>query len=75
MRHDFNDGGAGGAISNGTALNLGFNVPGFNYLHGYLEANLGGNSEQFGGTDGPTWKGQTLADRADQQRPLSSTPF
>ena len=58
VRHDFNDGGAGGAISNGTALNLGFNVPGFNYLHGYLEANLGGNSEQFGGTGGPTWKGK-----------------
>ncbi len=57
FKHDFVDGGAGNSISNGDSINVGFNVPHFNYLHGYLETNLGGNSENFGGTGGPTWKG------------------
>jgi hypothetical protein len=54
--HNFNDGGAGSDIINGNAINLGFNVPHFNYLHGYLEALVGGQSELAGVTGGPTWK-------------------
>jgi len=56
LRHDFNDNGFG-TLSNGNALNLGFNVPHFQYAHGYLEANLGGNSALTGAGGGPTWKG------------------
>jgi hypothetical protein len=56
FRHDFNNDGAG-SIGNGNAVNLGFNVPGIVYLHGYLEANLGANSALAGASDGPTWKG------------------
>ncbi|MDQ2858239.1 MAG: cytochrome c [Candidatus Eremiobacteraeota bacterium] len=56
LRHDFNDNGFG-TLSNGNALNLGFNVPHFQYAHGYLEANLGGNSALAGASGGPTWKG------------------
>ncbi|HEV3156411.1 MAG TPA: hypothetical protein VGZ00_03630 [Candidatus Baltobacteraceae bacterium] len=55
-RHDFNDDGYG-MLSNGNAVNLGFNVPHIQYLHGYLEANLGGNSALAGASGGPTWKG------------------
>jgi len=56
LRHDFNDNGFG-TLGNGNALNLGFNVPHFQYAHGYLEANLGGNSALAGAGGGPTWKG------------------
>jgi hypothetical protein len=57
VRHDFNDSGAGGPIANGNAVNVGFNVPGTPYLHGYVEANLGANSALAGASSGPTWKG------------------
>ena len=56
IRHDFNDDGYA-TLSNGNSVNLGFNVPHFNYLHGYLEANMGGNSALAGASGGPTWKG------------------
>jgi hypothetical protein len=56
-RHDFNDAGITGGPVNGNALNAAFNVPGFRFLHGYLEANLGGNSNLYGASGGPTWKG------------------
>jgi hypothetical protein len=56
-RHDFNDAGPAGGTVNGNSINAGFNVPGFQYLHGYLEANLGGNSSLYGATGGPEWKG------------------
>jgi len=56
-RHDFNDAGITGGQTNGNSINAAFNVPGFQYLHGYLEANLGGNSALAGATGGPTWKG------------------
>ena len=56
VRRDFsNDGYA--TLSNGTSINLGFNVPSFQYLHGYVEANMGGNSSLLGASGGPTWKG------------------
>ncbi len=54
-RHDFN--GIGSGFSNGNSLNAAFNVPGFNYLHGYLEANVGGSSALSDASGGPTWKG------------------
>lgn len=57
LRHDFNDAGAGGTISSGNAINMAFNIPRFQYLHGYLETNLGGNSGLSGASGGPTWKG------------------
>jgi len=57
LRHDFNDSGAGGPVTNGNAVNLTFNVPRFSYLHGYLETNVGGNSALAGASGGPTWKG------------------
>ena len=57
LRHDFNDAGAAGGFTNGNSINAAFNVPGFRYLHGYLEANLGGNSALSGASGGPTWKG------------------
>lgn len=57
LRHDFNDSGAGGPIANGNAINVGFNVPHFEYLHGYLEMNVGGNSALSGASGGPTFKG------------------
>jgi hypothetical protein len=56
FRHDFNYDGFG-TIGNGNAVNLGFNVPHFLYLHGYVEANLGANSGLVGTSGGPTWKG------------------
>lgn len=56
LRHDFNNDGFG-TLSNGNAINIGFNVPGARYLHGYLESNLGGNSALAGTSGGPTWKG------------------
>jgi hypothetical protein len=56
FRHDFNNDGFG-TLSNGNSVNLGFNVPRFQYLHGYLESNLGGNSALVGASGGPTWKG------------------
>lgn len=57
VRHDFNDAGATGGISNGNAINAAFNVPGTSYLHGYVEANFGANSALTGASGGPTWKG------------------
>jgi len=56
VRHDFNNDGYM-TLSNGNSINLGFNVPHFNFLHGYAEANLGGNSAPAGASGGPTWKG------------------
>ncbi len=56
FRHDINDNGLG-TVGNGNAVNLGFNIPHFRYAHGYLEANLGGNSALAGASGGPTWKG------------------
>jgi hypothetical protein len=56
FRHDFNNDG-NGTLSNGNAVNIGFNVPGARYLHGYLESNLGGNSTFAGASGAPTWKG------------------
>lgn len=56
MRHDFNDNGYG-TLTNGNTLNLGFNVGKIRWVHGYLEANLGGNSALAGASGGPTWKG------------------
>jgi hypothetical protein len=56
-RHDFNDAGITGGTSNGNSMNAAFNVPGYRYLHGYLEANVGENSSLFGASGGPTWKG------------------
>lgn len=57
VRHDFNDSGYGGAVTNGNALNVAFNIPHFQYLHGYLETNVGGNSALTGASGGPTFKG------------------
>jgi hypothetical protein len=56
-RHDFNDAGITGGTTNGNSFNASFNVPGFAFLHGYLEANVGGNSSLVGASGGPTWKG------------------
>ncbi len=56
-RHDFNDANIAGGTTNGNAINASFNLPGFRYLHGYLEANMGGNSSLYGATNGPEWKG------------------
>ena len=56
FRHDINDNGYG-TVSNGNAVNLAFNIPRLTYVHGYLEANLGGNSALAGASGGPTWKG------------------
>ncbi len=56
LRHDFNDNGFG-TLSNGNAVNVAFNLPYTKYLHGYLEANTGGNSTFAGASGGPTWKG------------------
>lgn len=56
-RHDFNDAGIAGGIASGNIINAAFNVPGFQYLHGYIETTLGGESELYGVTGGPTWKG------------------
>jgi hypothetical protein len=56
-RHDFNDAAATGGTSNGNSINAAFNLPGSPYLHGYLEANLGGNSTLYGLSGGPEWKG------------------
>lgn len=57
LRHDFNDAGVAGGMTNGNSVNAAFNIPGIRYLHGYLEANLGGNSALAGASGGPTWKG------------------
>jgi hypothetical protein len=59
-RHDSNMAGSTGGYTNGNSVNLAFNipVPKFPYLHGYLEANLGGNSTLAASTGGPTWKGE-----------------
>jgi hypothetical protein len=56
-RHDFNDAGIAGSTTNGDAFNASFNLPGLRYLHGYLEANVGGNSALAGDGGGPEWKG------------------
>ncbi|GAC1428731.1 MAG: hypothetical protein NVSMB5_23350 [Candidatus Velthaea sp.] len=56
-RHDFNEGGAGGPIGNGNSLNIAFNIPRMQYLHGYLEMNSGATSALTGTSGGPTWKG------------------
>ena len=56
VRHDFNDSGADGAVTNGNAVNLAFDIPHFQYLHGYVEMNLGGNSALAGASGGPTFK-------------------
>ena len=56
FRHDINDSGIGGPITNGNAINVGFNIPHDTYLHGYVEANVGGNSALTSGSGGPTWK-------------------
>ena len=61
FRHDINDSGAGGAVTNGNSINLAFNIPHNVYLHGYIEANLGGNSALAGASGGPTWKGMIWA--------------
>lgn len=57
-RHDMNNAGITGAYTNGNSVNLAFNVPipKFPYLHGYVEANLGGNSSLTGLSGGPQWK-------------------
>ena len=57
-RHDLNNAGITGGLTNGNSVNLAFNVPipKFPYLHGYLEANLGGNSALAGLSGGPQWK-------------------
>lgn len=57
LRHDFNDSGAGGPVTNGNAINMAFNVPRIAYLHGYVEANVGSNSALSGASSGPTFKG------------------
>jgi len=57
LRHDFNDAGITGGTTNGNAINMGFTIPGTNWLHGYVEANMGGNSALVGGSGGPQWKG------------------
>ncbi len=57
LRHDFNDSGAGGPVTNGNAINVAFNVPRIAYLHGYVEANVGANSALSGASSGPTFKG------------------
>lgn len=56
VRHDFNNNGFG-TSSNGNAVNVAFNVPHFNFVHVFLEANTGANSALAGGSNGPTWKG------------------
>jgi hypothetical protein len=57
-RHDLNNAGITGGVTNGNSVNLAFNVPlrNFPYLHGYVEANLGGNSSLAGASGGPQWK-------------------
>jgi hypothetical protein len=57
-RHDSNNAGITGGITNGNSINLAFNVPipKFPYLHGYLESNLGSNSSLAGVSGGPQWK-------------------
>jgi hypothetical protein len=57
FRHDFNDASFTGGTTNGNSINAAFNLPYFQYLHGYLETNLGGNSALYGASGGPTWKG------------------
>ena len=57
LRHDFNDSGAGGPVTNGNAVNVAFDVPRIAYLHGYVEANVGNNSALSGASSGPTFKG------------------
>lgn len=57
LRHDFNDSGAGGPVTNGNAVNVAFNVPHVQYLHGYVEMNVGANSALSGASSGPTFKG------------------
>jgi hypothetical protein len=58
-RHDMNNAGIAGGYTNGNSVNLAFNIPipKFPYLHGYVEANLGGNSTLAGLSGGPEWKG------------------
>jgi hypothetical protein len=58
-RRDMNNSANTGGYTNGNAVNVAFNVPiyKFPYLHGYVEANLGGNSSLYGLSGGPQWKG------------------
>jgi hypothetical protein len=58
-RHDLNNAGITGGLTNGNAVNFAFNVPipKFPYLHGYVEANLGGNSSLSSLSGAPEWKG------------------
>lgn len=56
FRRDLNSDGFG-TFGSGNAINVSFNIPHFTYAHGYLEANLGGNSALAGASGGPTWKG------------------
>jgi hypothetical protein len=55
-QRNFNNAGFG-QLSNGYAFNLAFNVPHFQYLHGYLEALTGGQSSLAPKPGGPEWKG------------------
>jgi hypothetical protein len=57
-RRDLNNAGITGGVTSGNSVNLAFNVPlrNFPYLHGYIEANLGGNSSLAGASGGPQWK-------------------
>ncbi|HVA38229.1 MAG TPA: hypothetical protein VNJ51_11530 [Candidatus Dormibacteraeota bacterium] len=56
LRHDFNGNNYDGQMFNGNYLNVGFNIPGVRYLHGYVEALMGGASELAGDTGAPTFK-------------------
>jgi hypothetical protein len=58
FRHDLNNAGIAGGVTNGNSVNLAFNVPipNFPYLHGYLESNLGANSSLAAVSGGPQWK-------------------
>jgi hypothetical protein len=53
LRDEFNQDGLGN-VTHSQNIDFAFNVPRMPYLHGYLEAGLGGNSTAPNG--GPTWR-------------------
>jgi len=56
-RHDLNNAGITGGVTNGNSVNLAFNVRfGTFPTARYVEANLGGNSSLAGASGGPQWK-------------------
>ncbi len=56
VQHNFNNQGFG-QVTNGNAVNLAFNFPHFQFLHGYVEVLTGGESALAPNPGGPEWKG------------------